>query len=95
MLEYVVAAQLKPRLSQELVTMVEVTEEVVVSRVLLCLGLNTGGALELGRLCGISSRVAEEGAMGPVKMAEVRRALVGAGSKSAPPRICNSMFAQS
>lgn len=95
MLEYVVGAQLAVPLSHEVVTTVEVTEEVVVSRVLLCLGLKTGGALELGRPSGILDRVAEAGAMGPVKMAEVRRVLVGAGSKLAPPRICNSMFAQS
>lgn len=68
-------------LLHEVVTIVEVTEAVVVSRVLLCLGLKTGGALELATLWGILLNVAEEGAIGPVRMAEVRRVLVGAGSK--------------
>lgn len=76
------AAQLDTPLLQEVVMTVEVIKAVEIRRVLLCRGLKTGaGGAVAATLCGILLKVADEGATGPVKMAEVRRVDVGAGAK--------------
>ncbi|KAL9001116.1 MAG: hypothetical protein Q9169_000299 [Polycauliona sp. 2 TL-2023] len=61
----------------------------------LCLGLNTGTSV--GTLVGIALKVAEEGAMGPFRRAELKMVLLGAGSNGClPPKAlsCSSTFAQ-
>lgn len=89
-LEMVVAGQLATPLLQEVVTMVEVTKNVEVTRVLLSLGLKTmgGGAEVPATVWGILLSVAEAGATGPVRRTEVSKVVVAVGiGGSKSPRL--------
>ncbi|KAI4277423.1 MAG: hypothetical protein L6R38_005437 [Xanthoria sp. 2 TBL-2021] len=94
-LRNVVAGQSDIPSVQDVTTTVEVMNAVeAATRELLCLGLNTGTSI--GTLMGIWLKVADEGAMGPFRRAELRMVLLGAGSNCLPATalICSSTFAQ-
>ena len=91
----VVAAQPATPSVQDVTTKVEVVKAVdAATRELLCLGWNTGASV--GTSIGMSRKVADEGAMGPFRSAELRMALLGAGSNFLPlmALMFSSTFAQ-
>lgn len=89
------AGQLETPLLQEVTTTVEVSLAVEVRRVLLWRGLKTAvGGTEAEMVCRTLFKVAEGGAMGPVRMADVRRVLVGTGAKSLRLWTSSSTLAQ-
>lgn len=95
-LTIVVAGQLlTPSLVQDVTTVVDMIKAVeAATKELLCLGLNRGTFV--GTLVGMLLRVADEGAMGPFRRAELRMVLLGAGPNilPLPPLICSSTLAQ-
>ena len=82
-LRYVTLEQSDNSLLHDVVTMVAVDGTLVGTSVLLCRGLYTVAPPDT--LNGISVKVAEGGATGPVKMAEPTMLAVGAGANCEAP----------